>query len=234
VGLSWEQVNYGLNGVHVYSMTIDDQDHMYVLTTLPGLFDGYYRSMDNGSSWESVDWVPDINYALDIVGVDSSIYAINDQTIFITNDAGQTWSLLTDGLNQDESFSTGADLELSPSGYLYAAGRYVHRSSQPVFTTSLDIKPINVLDEFSFKLFPTYPNPFNSTTTIRFSIETKDLWSLCIFDITGRVVETLANETIEPGTHEVNWDANNYPSGIYFVQLKSERKSMYQKITFLK
>ena len=234
VGLSWEQVNYGLNGVHVYSMTIDDQDHMYVLTTLPGLFDGYYRSMDNGSSWESVDWVPDINYALDIVGVDSSIYAINDQTIFITNDAGQTWSLLTDGLNQDESFSTGADLELSPSGYLYAAGRYVHRSSQPVFTTSLDIKPVNVLDEFSFKLFPTYPNPFNSTTTIRFSIETKDLWSLCIFDITGRVVETLANETIEPGTHEVNWDANNYPSGIYFVQLKSERKSMYQKITFLK
>ena len=234
VGLSWEQVNDGLNGVQVYSMTIDDQDHIYILTTQPGLFDGYYRSMDNGSTWEALDWVQDINYALDIVGVDGHIYAINDQTIFVTIDEGQTWSELTDGLSEEETFNLGADLELTSSGYLYAAGRYVHRSSQPVFSPTMDIKPINVPKEFSFKLFPAYPNPFNPTTTIQFSVETHRNASLQIFDITGRLVETLVDGQIGSGFHEIKWDAGGFPSGVYFVRLQNGNHLKNQKLLLLK
>ena len=235
VGLTWEQVNYGLNGVQVYSMTIDDQDHIYVLTTQPGLFDGYYRSMDNGSTWETLDWVQDINYALDIVGVDGRIYAINDQTIFITDDAGQTWSELTNGLNQDEAFYLGADLELTPSGYLYAAGKYLHRSSQTVSSPTMGMEPTRGPKQFSFKLFPAYPNPFNPTTTIRFDLqETSHPISLQIYDITGRIMETLIYEKIEPGQHEVQWDASASASGVYFVELVSDKYRSVQKLILLK
>jgi hypothetical protein len=190
--------------------------------------------MDNGSTWEALDWVPDINYALDIVSVDGHIYAINDQTIFVTIDEGQTWSELTDGLSEEETFNLGADLELTSSGYLYAAGRYVHRSSQPVFSPIMDIKPINVPKEFSFKLFPAYPNPFNPTTTIRFSVETLHVTSLQIFDITGRVVERLIDGIIQPGNHEIQWNASSYSSGIYFVELVSGEKRQVQKLILLK
>ena len=234
MGLSWDQVNDGLNGVQVYSMTIDDQDHIYILTTQPGLFDGYYRSMDNGSTWEALDWVQDINYALDIVGVDDHIYAINDQTIFVTIDEGQTWLELTDGLSEEETFNLGADLELTSSGYLYAAGRYVHRSSQPVFSPTMDIKPINVPKIFSFKLFPAYPNPFNPTTTIQFSVETHRNASLQIFDITGQLVETLVNGQIGSGFHEIKWDAGGFASGVYFVRLQNGNHLINQKLLLLK
>ena len=234
VGASWDQVNDGLNGVQVYSMTIDDQDHIYILTTQPGLFDGYYRSMDNGRTWEALDWVQDINYALDIVAVDGHIYAINDQNIFITIDEGQTWSELTNGLSEEETFNLGADLELTSSGYLYAAGRYVHRSSQPVFSPTMDIKPINVPKIFSFKLFPAYPNPFNPTTTIQFSVETHRNASLQIFDITGQLVETLVNGQIGSGFHEIKWNAGGFASGVYFVRLQNGNHLINQKLLLLK
>ena len=68
MGQTWEQCNADLNGIQIYTMTITDQDHIYVLTTLPGSFDGYYRSTDNGNSWEALDWVQDIDHALDIIG----------------------------------------------------------------------------------------------------------------------------------------------------------------------
>jgi hypothetical protein len=215
-------------------MTIDDQDHIYILTTQPGLFDGYYRSMDNGRTWEALDWVQDINYALDIVAVDGHIYAINDQNIFITIDEGQTWSELTNGLIEEETFNLGADLELTSSGYLYAAGRYVHRSAQPVFSPTMDIKPINVPKIFSFKLFPAYPNPFNPTTTIQFSVETHRNASLQIFDITGQLVETLVNGQIGSGFHEIKWNAGGFASGVYFVRLQNGNHLINQKLLLLK
>ena len=89
----------------------------------------------------------------------------------------------------------------------------------------------------SFSILSTYPNPFNPTTTIRFNIavETFHRTSLLqIFDITGRVVETLVNENLVPGKHDVVWDANNQVSGIYFVELVSGQNRSVQKLVLLK
>ncbi len=79
-----------------------------------------------------------------------------------------------------------------------------------------------------------YPNPFNATTTLRFSVGTTDLWSLRVFDITGRLVETLNDEHINPGEHEINWHAENVSSGLYFVQLQSGNNVQTQKLILLK
>jgi hypothetical protein len=98
----------------------------------------------------------------------------------------------------------------------------------------LDIKPINLPNEFSFKLFSAYPNPFNPTTTIRFSVETLHVTSLQIFDITGRVVERLIDGIIQLGNHEIQWNASSYSSGIYFVELVSGEKRQVQKLILLK
>ena len=87
-----------------------------------------------------------------------------------------------------------------------------------------------------FELFPSFPNPFNPTTTIRFNIpgETRFITSLHIFDITGRVVETLANGMLETGTHEIKWNAGKFGSGMYFARLKFGNETRIQKILLLK
>jgi hypothetical protein len=80
----------------------------------------------------------------------------------------------------------------------------------------------------SFSLSQNYPNPFNPDTKIKFDIPLdsrlrgNDNVSLKIFDLLGREIATLVNEKLSPGTYEVEWDASNYSSGVYFYTLKTE------------
>ena len=79
-----------------------------------------------------------------------------------------------------------------------------------------------------------YPNPFNPLTTIRFSVETKHATSLRIYDITGRLVETVVKDVLKPGEYEIMWNAGHLPSGIYFVRLQSGKFVENQKVVLLK
>jgi hypothetical protein len=84
-------------------------------------------------------------------------------------------------------------------------------------------------------LYSNYPNPFNPVTAIRFDVvETQHATSLQIFDITGRVVETLVNEKLEPGQHEIQWDASQYASGVYFLRMNAVSFTKTQKMILLK
>ena len=85
-------------------------------------------------------------------------------------------------------------------------------------------------------LYSNYPNPFNPVTTIRFDIpvETYHNTSLRIYDITGRVVETLVNEKLEPGQHEIQWNASQHSSGVYFLRMNAVSFIKTQKMILLK
>ena len=88
-----------------------------------------------------------------------------------------------------------------------------------------------------FGIMKIYPNPFNPSTTIRFDtpiVETRFITSLQIFDITGHLVETLMDGTVEPGIHEIQWYASRESSGIYFVRLQSREFVETQKIVLVK
>jgi hypothetical protein len=85
-----------------------------------------------------------------------------------------------------------------------------------------------------FKLFPVFPNPFNPMTKIRFTVKTHYVTSLKVFDITGRLVDTLLEEKFEPGTHEIQWHADNQPSGVYFAVLQNGNNVQTQKLILLK
>ncbi|MBC8214818.1 MAG: T9SS type A sorting domain-containing protein [Candidatus Marinimicrobia bacterium] len=89
----------------------------------------------------------------------------------------------------------------------------------------------------NYQLLNAYPNPFNPKTVIGYSVpmvETNGRVSLQMFDINGRLIETLLNGIKEAGYHEVTWNASNYPSGIYFVKLQSENFTQTQKLLLLK
>ena len=92
---------------------------------------------------------------------------------------------------------------------------------------------ITILAPERFELNQNYPNPFNPVTTISYTIPTPPqpspyegegiregfLISLKIYDILGREVETLVNEEQKPGYYKIEWNANNFASGMYVYQL---------------
>jgi hypothetical protein len=84
-------------------------------------------------------------------------------------------------------------------------------------------------------LFPSYPNPFNPSTTVRFSVlDTKQPLSLHIYDIDGRMIETLFSGYVMPGFHEVQWNARQHPSGIYFAMFRSGYIMQSTKLILIK
>jgi hypothetical protein len=85
-----------------------------------------------------------------------------------------------------------------------------------------------------FILFNNYPNPFNPITTIRFSTGSSVQLTLQVFDISGKLVETLVDEPIAPGIHELTWHGDKLPSGVYFVQLKVGSFVQSRKMVMLK
>ena len=72
---------------------------------------------------------------------------------------------------------------------------------------------------YNFSLAQNYPNPFNPSTVIRYSVSSAQLVTLKIYDVLGREVKTLVNEERPSGSYEIEFNASNFSSGIYFYQL---------------
>jgi hypothetical protein len=79
-----------------------------------------------------------------------------------------------------------------------------------------------------------YPNPFNPSTTISFSLERETNITLIIFDLTGRRVCTLAEGRWKAGAHDVRFDGAALPSGLYFARLQAGSFAKTQKLVMLK
>jgi hypothetical protein len=73
----------------------------------------------------------------------------------------------------------------------------------------------------AYKLFENYPNPFNPSTTIRYSVPELSAVTLEIYDISGRLVSELVNGAIQAGTHTVDFDGSLLASGIYVYKIKA-------------
>tara|TARA_Y100000034_G_scaffold10617_2_gene11123 strand:- start:4464 stop:7502 length:3039 start_codon:yes stop_codon:yes gene_type:complete len=85
-----------------------------------------------------------------------------------------------------------------------------------------------------FALFPNYPNPFNPVTTIRFSLPEKQHVTLQIYNLIGQEVATVINKELPAGFHNLIWNAENIPSGVYLYRLASKEKAISNKMILLK
>ncbi|MBU1920983.1 T9SS type A sorting domain-containing protein, partial [bacterium] len=95
-----------------------------------------------------------------------------------------------------------------------------------------DPTPIFIPNRFT--LHQNYPNPFNAQTTIRFSINRTQQVTLAIYDILGKEVKTIIDDSVPLGWHELTFSAANLPSGIYTVSLRAGQESKTKKMVLLK
>ena len=85
-----------------------------------------------------------------------------------------------------------------------------------------------------FEVLKNYPNPFNSSTTIRFILNRKSMVKIKIYDLTGMEIETLANSFMQKGQHEIHYSPDNLAAGIYICKLLYNNQSEIEKLMLLK
>tara|TARA_B110000495_G_scaffold29349_1_gene22223 strand:- start:133 stop:1890 length:1758 start_codon:yes stop_codon:yes gene_type:complete len=90
-----------------------------------------------------------------------------------------------------------------------------------------------------FRIYPNYPNPFNSTTKIDYQLPKKTNVQLVILDILGRTVITLVDDLLQPGYKTITWNGidafgNNVSAGMYFYMIQTGKNREVKKMVLLK
>ena len=101
----------------------------------------------------------------------------------------------------------------------------INTAVEPVQTNSLPTE---------YLLGQNYPNPFNPTTIIQFTIPTREHIRIVVYDIHGKLVEVLHDDTENPGTYRSEFGGSEHASGIYFVTLKAGSFTQTKKMLLLK
>lgn len=97
-----------------------------------------------------------------------------------------------------------------------------------------EVERENEIVPTEFVLQQNYPNPFNPVTQIKFSVPVASNVKLIVTDILGREVATLVNDELAAGNYNINFDANNSSSGVYFYTLITEKFKQSKKMILLK
>lgn len=103
-------------------------------------------------------------------------------------------------------------------------------------TINASVSSISQTNEIvrGYKLSQNFPNPFNPSTKISFSIPVNSLVLLKVYNNMGKEVETLLNENLNASTYEVEWNAENQSSGIYYYKIHSGNFTEVKKMILIK
>jgi photosystem II stability/assembly factor-like uncharacterized protein len=152
------------------------------------------------------------------------------QGVVASSDNGTTWTSIGTGLTYFSCFET-RNLPGS-SSYLfvttYGGGIYGFN-----YTPTFVEKDGTTLPA-EYILEANYPNPFNPSTTISFSLPKSDFVSLKVFDLLGREISTLVEGRLEAGKYKVNFNGTNLASGVYLFNLRSNSFNKTNKMNLLK
>jgi glucose/arabinose dehydrogenase len=146
------------------------------------------------------------------------------------------WALSYDGVNPptNELLVTAAGpvtsfgVDQNNEIYITSSDSMIYRFTPTVTGTESEITPTG------YTLEQNYPNPFNPVTTIKYNLPLKAQVALIIYNSLGEKISQLVNEVIEPGYHNVEFNASSFPSGVYLYQLRAGSFVQTKKMLLLK
>ena len=209
-GSNWIQKSSGLTIPYILCFAVSGTD-IYA-----GTQGGVFLSTNIGHEWIQVNNGLTTTYILSFAVSGSNIMAGTfGGGVFITQDKGANWNAFNDGLIYSNIFSMTVSDEYAFAGTALNGGVW-RRSLSDITSTE---EHTTVLPS-RFNLSQNYPNPFNPSTTFRYSIPNESKVIIKVYDILGKEITTLLNEEKSAGSYEVDFNAVNLPSGVYFYQLK--------------
>lgn len=205
--------------------------------------------LDSNASQGSPSALCDKNGVLHLtfrIDVKSDTTYLLDEIIYtFSKDKGLTWKepIVISRNLRDANYVTIANRITVGGGinFLWRESRDINKNDQDttaVVYANIPYSYVTKVKEneipISYQFLSNYPNPFNSETIINYQLPTKSKVTLKIFDLLGREISTLVNETKEMGNYKVKFSANKFSGGIYFAQLKTENKILTHKMVFAK
>jgi photosystem II stability/assembly factor-like uncharacterized protein len=189
------------------------------------------KTTSGGANWTTTLFT-NAFYGVDFSGQTGYAVGFNG-SIFKSTDSGTTWSAQTCPVT---SFLIAVDFIDSITGYAAGDGGTILKTTNGGAVGIIQTSG-NIPQQFS--LSQNYPNPFNPSTKIKFDIpaegkgQTADV-KLIIYNSLGQQVAELINQGLSPGTYEVEWNAADYPSEIYFYKLTSADFTESKKMILIK
>lgn len=147
------------------------------------------------------------------------------------------------------SFIAGNGTTIQPHDYSYldeaaTAGAWYYRLKQIDLDATVHYTDAILVDILAsvkddnqplrFSLDQNFPNPFNPSTTIKYSLASAELVSLKVYNIIGQEVATLVNELKQAGRYSITWNASDLSSGVYYYKLKAGKSVETHKLVLLK
>jgi photosystem II stability/assembly factor-like uncharacterized protein len=212
--------------------------HLFYGTTAS---DGIYKSTNFGINWtrvQAINYLWSITYAADDPNVMvAGAWDAGPRPVYITQNGWQSYtetSMLLGQYNGNEAI------------YAYDKGNIllqqtigIYKLNVTYIVPAIGIEPLSLEIPKDYSLVQNYPNPFNPVTKIRFQIPalvetTRRIVSLRIYDVVGKEIAVLVNEQLKPGIYEIDWNAENLPSGVYFYSLITNEFTQTKKMVVVK
>lgn len=236
-GADWQiQMSYG-DSFNIQSMYFIDNNTGWIGGN-DGKTGSLMKTTDGGNNWTNK--TPNLQYGLGYIkffdsknGMAAGQGRDGSLAIISTTDGGENWSI------QPTTFPNGV------AGNGLEAGFFLNKNTgwavgdngiilKYSSTTGIKDKSSNVPLEFG--LSQNYPNPFNPTTVINYTLPKASMVSIKIYDLLGKEVASLVNESKGAGNYSVQFSAENYhlTSGIYMYQLKADDFISMKKMVLMK
>jgi hypothetical protein len=234
-GANWTPVNSGLPNPYGVRVLLASGTNIFA-----GNDAGVFLTTNNGANWNEVNnGIPEGTSIFSFAASGTNIFAgTSFEGVYYTSNNGANWINKNRGANYYPYISE----LLIAYGYIFAVKGSA--DSNTLWRRSLEeiIGIQNITTEIpgKYSLSQNYPNPFNPVTKIRFSIpkvsvgQTLLFVTLKIYDVSGREIRTLVNESLAPGTYETTFDGSMLNSGIYFYKLITNDYTESKKMILIK
>ena len=210
-GVNWYDTDVPTGPVKLFfkKLAIVDNQHVWIAGGKR-----VFRSDDFGDTWIETDTLEG-HGAVGLEFVNQSTgYAGGGLYLYKTTDGGYNWI-------REYTSSPVYPLDIhfvdDTTGYVTGGfGKIFYTTTGGALTS---ITSDNSILPESYKLYQNYPNPFNPATNIKFDLAKNTDVKLIVYDMLGREIETLVNESLNTGSYSVNFNGSKYTSGIYFYKL---------------
>ncbi len=191
---------------------------------------GVFRSTDGGISWTNISAGQTDSHVWALVATGGNLFAgTAGNGVFLSTDNGANWTQVNDGLTD---YGIAALAAVGP--YLYAGSDRSGVWRRPLSQMITEVEDAQTERPSHFSLHQNYPNPFNPTTVITFTLPSRSLVSLKVFDVLGREVAILLAGELPAGPYSASWDPNGAASGVYFYRLQAGTFTETKKLVLLR
>ncbi len=193
----------------------------------------YKLYADSGDTWI-------IGYQNDTIPVTGTVLNVYNDVIFGISTKVKIIRFEIQYPSPQNPFSLGDDYlaegfglvrsDIEGGGIYYLTGALIDGVKYGVITSIEDDKSVPK----SFDIIKNYPNPFNNSTIIAYSIANEGNVNISVYDLLGRKIKKIIDEKKEKGSYKIRFNADDLTSGIYFLMLKTNSKILTHKIILLK